>query len=176
VAVEIGEALRVIGDHRVEIESLRVAKVGVGDGGGNSGPIAGEPAAEAVGVVAGAEVVVAGFGVAFFAFELIVLRASVGVGAFASVRIKIGVVANDAGVGCNDAGGAEEVFDVIDWVATSGEHGDTLSPKENVFGSGVSGGVRFGEDVASGAVPVELIRNGRSSGVGFRDVAATAII
>jgi len=43
---------------------LWVGEVGVGNGGGNGGPVGGEPAAEAVGVVTSAEIVVAGFGVA----------------------------------------------------------------------------------------------------------------
>jgi len=74
VAVEVGEGFGVVGDHGIEVESLRVGKIGIGDGDGDRGPIGAEPAAETVGVVAGAEVVVAGFGVAFFAFEFVVLR------------------------------------------------------------------------------------------------------
>jgi hypothetical protein len=46
---------------------LQVGDVGVGDGDGNIGTVGAEPAAETVVVVAGSEVVVAGFGVAFFA-------------------------------------------------------------------------------------------------------------
>src|SRR5208337_4023770 len=65
--VEVGEGFRVVVDHGVEVEGLRVGEVGVGDGSGNVRPIGAEPAAEAVGVIARAEVVVAGFGVAFFA-------------------------------------------------------------------------------------------------------------
>ena len=69
VAVEVGEGFGVVGDHGVEVEGLRVGEVGVGDGYGDIRPVGAEPASEAVGVVASAEVVVAGFGVAFFAFE-----------------------------------------------------------------------------------------------------------
>jgi hypothetical protein len=77
---------------------LWVGEVGAGDGVGDGGPVGGEPAAEAVGVVAGAEVVVASFGVAFFAFEFVILRAGIDVGsAFAAEGVKIGVVADGAG-------------------------------------------------------------------------------
>src|SRR2546427_8039898 len=81
VAVEVGEGFGVVGDHGIEVEGLRVGEIGVRDGNGDGGPVGAKPAAEAVGVVAGAEVVVAGFGVAFLAFEfVIVLRAGVCVG------------------------------------------------------------------------------------------------
>jgi hypothetical protein len=95
VAVEVGEGFGVVGDHGVEVEGLGVGEVGVRDGHGNRGPIGAEPAAEAVGVVACTEVVVACFGVTLLAFELVVLRAGVGVRTFAAVGIKIGVVADD---------------------------------------------------------------------------------
>ena len=78
-----------------------------------AGPVGAEPAGETVGVVASAEVVVAGFGVTFFAFELVVLRAGVGVGALAAKGIEVGVVAHDAGTCGDDARSAEEVFDVV---------------------------------------------------------------
>src|SRR6266568_7395365 len=68
VAVEISKALRVIRHHCVQVQRLRVGEIGVGDGNGDGGPISAEPAAEAVGVVAGVEVVVAGFCVALLAF------------------------------------------------------------------------------------------------------------
>ena len=81
MSIEVGEGFGIVGNQGVEVEGLGVGEVGVGDGNGNSGPVGAEPTAEAVGVVAGAEVIVAGFGVAFLAFELvIVLRAGVGVG------------------------------------------------------------------------------------------------
>jgi len=60
----------VVGHHGVQVEGLRIGEVGVGDGSGYGGPVGGEPAAEAVGVVASAEVLVAGFGIAHLAFEL----------------------------------------------------------------------------------------------------------
>ena len=93
---------------------MRVGEVGVGDANGDGGPIGAEPATEAVRVVACTEVVVAGFGVALLAFELVILRAGIGVRTFAAIRIKIRVVADYAGVGGDDAGSAEDVFDVID--------------------------------------------------------------
>ena len=59
VAVEVGEGFGVVGDHGVKVEGLRVGEVGVGDSFGDGGPVGGEPAAKAVGVVARGEVVVA---------------------------------------------------------------------------------------------------------------------
>ncbi len=38
----------------------------------------------------------------------------------------------------------------------SGEHGDALAAEVDVVGHGVAGGIRFGEDFAAGAVPIEL--------------------
>jgi len=73
MAVEVGEGFGVVGDHGIEIEGLRVGEVGVGDRSGDGGPVGGEPAAEAVGVVASAEVVVEGFGVALLALEFVVV-------------------------------------------------------------------------------------------------------
>jgi uncharacterized YccA/Bax inhibitor family protein len=105
---------------------LRVGEIGVGDRNGNVRPVGGEPAAEAAGVIAGAELVVAGFGVAFLAFEFVVLRASVGVSVFAAVGVEIGVVAGRAVVLRHGAGRAEQVFDVILRVAAGGTDRDAL--------------------------------------------------
>jgi len=91
MAVEVGEGFGIVGDHGVEVEGLRVGEVGVGHGHGDGGPVGGEPAAKTVGVVARAEVVVAGFGVAFLTVELVALRASVGEGVFAAEGIEIGI-------------------------------------------------------------------------------------
>jgi hypothetical protein len=94
-----------------------------------------KPAAEAAGVVAGTEVVVAGFGVAFFTFEFVRIgrRATVGIGVLATVGIEVGVVANGAGVLGDDAGGAEEVFGVVFGIAACGKQCNTLAAEENVF-------------------------------------------
>jgi len=70
MTIEVGEGFGVVGNHGVQVQGLRVAEVGVGDGNGYVGPVGAEPAAEAVGVVARAEVVVAGFGVALLAGNL----------------------------------------------------------------------------------------------------------
>ncbi len=155
MSIEVGEGFGIVGNQGVEVEGLGVGEVGVGDGNGNSGPVGAEPTAEAVGVVAGAEVIVAGFGVAFLAFELVsVLGARVRDGALATVGIEVGVVANDAGVGGGNAGSAQKIFDIVDRSAGGGERGNALAAEEDVFGGGVAGGVGFGEDVAAGAVPV----------------------
>jgi len=106
-----------------------------------------------------------------FAFKLIVvLRAGVGVRrALAAEGVEIGVVTNNSGVGGYHARGAERVFDVVDGIGTSGEHGNELAAEKDKFGSGVAGGIGFGEDFAAGAVPVELT-------VGLGDAAAVAVI
>jgi hypothetical protein len=112
VAVEVGEGFGVVGDHGVEVEGLGVGEVGVGDGDGGAGPVGGEPAAEAVGVVAGAEVVVAGFGVALLAFKFVVLGTGVGVDVLPAVGVEVSIVADDAvGLG-QDARRAEQVFEI----------------------------------------------------------------
>ena len=71
MTVEVGEGFGVVGDHGVKVEGLRVGEVGVGDGHGDVRPIGAEPAAEAVGIVARAKVVVAGFRVALLALEFV---------------------------------------------------------------------------------------------------------
>jgi hypothetical protein len=160
VPVEVSEGFGVGGDHGVEVESLRVGEVGVGDGHRDIGPVGAEPAAEAVGVVARAEVVVAGFGVAFLALKfVIVLCAGVGDGALAAERREVRIVAHDARVVGNDARGAERVFDVILRRAARREQGNTLAAKEDVLVEGVAGGIGLGQDFAARAVPVELAVN-----------------
>jgi hypothetical protein len=104
VAVEVGGGFGVIGDHGIEIEGLRVGEIGVRDGDGDGGPVGAEPAAKALAVVAGAEFVVPGFGVAFLTLEFVILQAGIGVGMFAAVGIEIGVVADGAVVRGNDSG------------------------------------------------------------------------
>src|SRR5689334_8238025 len=139
MAVEVGEGFGVVGDHRVEVEGLRVGQVGVGDGSGNGGPVGGEPAAEAVGVVAGAEIVVAGFGVAFLSLEFVVLRAGASVRALAAVGVEVGVVAYDAGACGKDTGSAKKVFDVVQ--NSSARNGDGII-------LGAAGNVPFPEEDA----------------------------
>ena len=89
--VEIFEGFGVVVNHGVEVEGLRVVQVGVGDGGGDGGPVGGEPAAEAGGVVAGAEVVVAGFGVALLPVEFVCGEAGADDIALAAVGRVVGV-------------------------------------------------------------------------------------
>ena len=117
----------------------RVREIGVGDGSGDRRPVCREPAAEAVRVVAGAEVVVAGFGVALLALELVIVGrgAIVGVGgALAAVRVEIRVVTNNSSVGGNHARGAEHVFNIVNRVPARRKHGDALAAEENVLGGG----------------------------------------
>lgn len=147
---------------------MRASEVGVRDGNGNRGPIGGEPAAEAVGVVASAKVVVPCLGIPLFALEFVIVGggAVAGVGsALAAKGIEVGVIANHTSVGGHDARSAEQVFDVIRGIAGDGsravgtsprDHRDALAAKENVFGGSVAARVGFGQDVAAGAVPIEL--------------------
>src|SRR5258705_12340224 len=103
MAIEGGEGFGVVGDHSVEVKGLRVAKVSIWDRNGSRGPIRAEPAPETVGIVASAKVVVAGFRVSLFSFEFVILRATISVGMLTPEGVKVGVVADDASVGREDA-------------------------------------------------------------------------
>src|SRR5579864_1383120 len=148
MALQVSEGFGVVGDHGVKVEGLRVGEVSVGDGSGGAGPVGAEPAAESAGVVAGAEVVVTGFGVALLAFEFVSVagRAGVGVGVLAAVRIEVGVIAEGSVVLGHDARGAEKVFRVILGIAAGGKHGDAFAAEEDILGSGVSGAIGFDEN------------------------------
>lgn len=169
VAVEVGGSFRVVGDHGVKIEGLRVGEIGVRHRNGDGGPVGTEPAAKAAGIVAGTEVVVAGFRVSFLAFEFVVLRAGVGVGMLAAVRIEVSVVANRAIRLSDEARSAEQVFHIILGVAACGKHRDTPAAKEDVFVESVSVLVSLCQDFAARAVPVELA-------AGFGNAAAAAVV
>ena len=65
--VEVGEAFGIVGHHGIEIQRLRIRQVGVWDRRGHRRPVRAQPAAEAPGVVARAEVVVERFGIALLA-------------------------------------------------------------------------------------------------------------
>ena len=116
MAVKVGEGFGVVGDHGVEVEGLGIGEIGIGDGDGDVGPVGAEPASEAFGVVAGAEVIIAicvarqsaSFCVALFAFKLvIVLRAGIGNRSLATEGIKVRVVANNTQIRSNDTGRPE---------------------------------------------------------------------
>jgi hypothetical protein len=149
---------------------LRVREIRVRDWRGDGGPIGRSPAAEGRGVVAGAEVVVAGFGVAFFAFEFIRRRASIGVCTLSAEGIEVSVVTESAGRGENLARGAEEIFAVIiDAVAADNAMGDALATEVNVLVGEIAGGIGFVEDFCAGAVPVEFA-------AGFLEAIAVAVV
>jgi hypothetical protein len=74
----------------------------------------------------------------------------------AAVGVEVGVVAERAGVVGHDAGGAEEVFDIILRAAAGGKHSDAFACEENVFVKSGAGRIGFGEDFAAGAIPIEL--------------------
>ena len=92
------------------------------------------PAAEGWGIVAGAEVVVTGFAVAYFAFEFIRRRTGSGVRALSAEGVEVSVVTESTGRGENLARGAEEIFAVIiDSVAADDAMGDALAAEINVL-------------------------------------------
>jgi hypothetical protein len=130
-------------------------------------------AAEGGGVVAGAEVVEAGFGVAFFGGEFVVLGAGVGDGAFATEGIEVRIVARRAGSSGDDASGAEMVGKVV--VDGVGEVAacDALAAEENIFVEAgvvsVARKVGLVEGITAHAVPVELA-------TGFLDTFAVTVI
>src|SRR5208282_4209570 len=130
------------------------------------------PAAEAPGVVARAEVVVARFRVALFAFEFVVVlrRAGIRVGRdFTAERREIAVITHHAVVLRHDARRAQEVFDVEEGIRSGGEHGHAFAAEEDIFGRGVVRAVGFGENFVPRAVPVKLT-------TGFVDAAAVAVV
>ena len=175
MAVEVGEGFGVVGDHGVKVEGLRVGEVGVGDGHGDVRPIGAEPAAEAVGIVARAKVVVAGFRVALLALEfVIVLGAGIRIGALAAVGIEIGVVADDTSVVSDDAGSAERILDIKLRGAAGGEQSNAFAAEKDVFVGIVARTVGFGQDFAPGAVPVKFVGDLRCVSLG--DAAAIAIV
>ena len=118
-----------------------------------------------------AEVVVAGLRVALFALKLIGVRGrtSVGLGQLPSEGSEVGVIADHSGGVGDHARAAQEVFHVVLRIAAGGEDGDGLAAEEDIFGGGVAGGIRLGQNVAPRAVPVEF-------GIGLVDAAAVAVV
>lgn len=142
--VEVGEGFGVVGCHPVEVEGLGVGEVGVGDRCGSGGPVGRFPAAKGGGVVAGAEIVVVGFGVALFAFEFVILRVGIGVVTFTAEEIKVGVVAERAGDRSEDSRGAEKILGVVgDGVAADDAMGHSLAAEINVLVGDDAGSVGF---------------------------------
>src|SRR5438874_1713160 len=91
--------------------------------------------AEAVGIVASAEVVVARFCVALFAFKFVLVQcAGIGVRrALDTEGIEIGIVAEYACASGQRTGSAEKIFDIVSGIAAVGDHGNALAAEENVF-------------------------------------------
>ena len=80
-----------LADHSVEVQSLRIGQVShQAQAPGIADQSSGEPAAEAGGVVAGAEIVVVGIGVALLAFEFVVWGTAYGYVALAAVGVEVG--------------------------------------------------------------------------------------
>jgi hypothetical protein len=127
------------------------------------------------GVVAGAEEVEAGFGVAFFAGEFVVLGAGVGSDhGFGSEGVVIRVVAGSGLPGLDDfARGAEVVGEIVEDIIGIVAACDALATEENALVErgvvGIASGIGFVERVGARAVPVELA-------VGFPDALAIAIV
>ena len=113
---------------------MRIGEIGIRHGRGDGGPGGRSPAAEGWGIVAGAEVVVTGFAVAYFAFEFIRRRTGSGVRALSAEGVEVSVVTESTGRGENLARGAEEIFAVIiDSVAADDAMGDALAAEINVL-------------------------------------------
>jgi hypothetical protein len=118
VAVEVGEAFGIVAHHRVQIQRLRIRQVRVGNWFRHRRPVRAQPAAKAPGVIARAEVVVLRLRVAFLALELVGIRASVDVRAFAAVSSYAGfqIFPNPQDT---DATGAHHDCDIIQVVGAS---------------------------------------------------------
>jgi hypothetical protein len=70
----------------------------VGYRNGYGRPVGRKPTTKTVRVIASAEVVVAGFGIALFTFEFVdILSTAVGVGLLAAEGGEVGVIADDSG-------------------------------------------------------------------------------
>ena len=153
---------------------MRVGEVGVGDGNGDVGPIGAEPAAEAVGIVARAEIVVAGFRVALLALEFVDVARGGEIGAFAAVGVEVRVVQDDAGGVRDDARGAERILDIKLRGAAGGEQSNAFAAEKDVFVGIVARTVGFGQDFAPGAVPVKFVGDLRCVSLG--DAAAISVV
>ncbi|MGB9464431.1 MAG: hypothetical protein WBR10_04915, partial [Candidatus Acidiferrum sp.] len=109
--------------------------------------------------------VVAGFGVALFAFEFVGVarRAVVGVGVLAAVGIEVSIVADGAVVLRDDARGTKKVFGGVLGIAASGKDRDAFAREENVLVEGVAGSISFGEDFTartkSKPAPLKITRD-----------------
>jgi hypothetical protein len=170
VAVSVHESFRIVFHRLVQVWRLRIGEIGIRDGRGDGAPIGRSPAAEGWGIVAGAEVVVTGFAVAYFAFEFIRRRTSGGVRALSAEGLEVSVVTESTGRGENLARGAEEIFAVIiDSVAADDAMGDALAAEINVLVGEIAGGIGFVEDFGAGAVPVDLA-------AGFLEAVTVAIV
>ena len=148
MTVWINLTQRVIFNISIEIQRLWIVQVGVGDWGGDGGPVGGEEAAHGGGIVAGAEVVEIGFGVAFFAGEFV--GGEIGGGADGVVLLAEGIqgVAIDDGSGdAGENGGGSEIV-VMDEVGGGVlVLGDELAAGVDVAPD-PHGAVIFGDDVA----------------------------
>src|SRR5689334_8448264 len=88
----VGEVHWIVFHVRIEVESLRIAQVGVGDGHGDSGQVGRLYASELGGVVARVNVVAVDFRVSLFPGEFVILRAGVGHDVLAAEGIEVGIV------------------------------------------------------------------------------------
>jgi len=88
MSVEVHKTFRVIVNDCVEVKSLGIRKICVWNWARHLGPIGRYKAAQTGGVVAGTEVVEAGFGVAFFAGEFVVVHAELAVPFLAEGEIR----------------------------------------------------------------------------------------
>jgi hypothetical protein len=114
VSIGIGTSEWIVAYIRIQIETLRIVRTGAWDWVFLRAPVGRHEPAHRGWVVPRIEVIIAGFGIAFFAGQFVILRAVVGDGAFAAEGVEVGVVAEGARRVGDDAGGAEMVRQ-IDW-------------------------------------------------------------
>lgn len=130
----------------IHIQRLRIREIGVWDWFGRFRPVGSHEPAEPIRVVPCAEVVQAGFGVAFFAGKFVVVRVAVDDLKFAApgVVIRFGF-RNSSGIG--DHGRAvHKVSEVIEDAAGRIAAGNALAVKEHVIGELAGGDVQLGDD------------------------------
>ena len=109
-------------------------------------------------IVPRAEVIQAGFGVAFFAGEFVGITAGGEYRSLAAKRVKVRVVKwrdCSGGVG-HDACGAEMIGEIVVHITRGIAPGDTLSVEEYIFVRDVAAGVAFIERVRVHSVPIQL--------------------
>ena len=148
MSIGVNNSERIVSCVPIHIKALRISEFGVGDWGGDGGPVGGEEAAHRGGIVAGAEVVEIGFGVAFFAGEFV--GGEIGGGADGVVLLAEGiqgVAIDDGSCDAGENGGGSEIV-VMDEIGGGVlVLGDKLAAGVDVAPD-PHGAIIFGDDVA----------------------------